>query len=223
MSDDFTTEDFIWQLQNSQDPDERLYAAFKLGRDKQALVVEPLISASDDEEYTVRVRIAEALGTREEADLVLPTLAKLIQDDNAIVRRTAADSMGHISSAEAVPYLCKALQDDDETVRSHSAEALGEIHTDESAEALINAFLHDDDYNVRYFAKQSLGKVGRAAVPAILDVIDDTQDSDLLIEICEILGNLADARSKPALETLTQHTDQSVAEMADWAIKRIWD
>lgn len=223
MSDNFTTEDFIWQLQNSQDPDERLYAAFKLGRDKQSIVVEPLISASDDEEYTVRVRIAEALGTREESELVLPTLAKLIQDENPIVRRTAADSMGHIGSAEAVPYLCDALHDDDETVRSHSAEALGEIHTDESAEALVDAFLSDDNYNVRYFAKQSLSKVGQAAVPAILDVIDDTQDPDLLIEICEILGNLADERSKPALESLAQHHEQSVAEMADWAVKRIWD
>lgn len=223
MSDDFTTEDFIWQLQNSKDPDERSFAAFKLGRDKQALVVEPLISASDDEEFTVRTRIAEALGTREESDLVLTTLAKLIQDDNAIVRRTAADSMGHIGSADSVPYLCEALQDADETVRSHSAEALGEIHTDESANALVDAFLHDADYNVRYFAKQSLGKVGQVAVDAILEIIDDTEDPDLLIEICEILGNLAHERSKSALEILTQHDDQSVAEMADWAIKRIRD
>lgn len=223
MSDDFTTEDFIWQLKNSKDPDERLYAAFKLGRDKQSAVIAPLVSASDDPEFTVRVRVAEALGTREEANLVLPTLAKLIQDDNPIVRRTAADSMGNVGSADAVTYLCKALDDEDDTVRSHSAEALGKIHTDESAVALVHAFLHDDDYNVRYFAKQSLGEVGQAGVPAILNIIDETKNPDLLIEICEILGNLADARSKPTLEKLTEHANQSVAEMADWAIKRIWD
>lgn len=225
MSDDFTTEDFIWQLKNSKDPDERLYATFKLGRDKQSSVIAPLVEASDDDEFTVRVRVAEALGTREEANLVLPTLAKLIQDENPIVRRTAADSMGNVGSADATPHLCTALQDKDETVRSHAAEALGNINinTDESAIALVSAFLNDTDYNVRYFAKQSLGKVGQAGVDAILVAIDETKNPDLLIEICEILGNLADTRSKPALETLSEHDNQSVAEMASWALKRIWD
>lgn len=223
MSDDFTTEDFIHQLQHSQDPDERLYAAFKLGRDKSPIVIQPLLDASDDPEFTVRARIAEALGTRDNAPEILPTLIQLLQDDEVIVRRTAADSLGNIGYAEAVPHLCTALKDQDETVRSHAAEALGAIHTDESATALVDAFLHDADYNVRYFAKQSLGKVGKAAVDPILDVIKETEDIDLLIEICEILGNLADARAKPALQALAQHKNDHVAEMATWALKRIWD
>jgi len=223
MSDDFTTEDFIWQLKNSKDPDERLYAAFKLGRDKQPIVIQPLIEASGDEEFTVRVRAAEALGTREEADEVLPTLFKLLTDDNAIVRRTAADSLGNVGDANAVHALCDALNDADDTVRSHVAEALGEIASDDSAKALVQAFLHDADYNVRYFAKQSLGKVGSAAVDALVDVIQETSDPDLLIEICEILANLADVRSKPALQALSEHENEQVAEMAVWALKRIWD
>lgn len=223
MSDDFTTEDFIWQLKNSKDPDERLYAAFKLGREKQPIVIQPLIEASEDEEFTVRVRVAEALGTREEADSVLPTLTKLLADNNPIVRRTAADSLGNVGDAGAVQALCEALNDADDTVRSHTAEALGKIADDESAKALVSAFLHDDDYNVRYFAKQSLGKVGRVAVDALVNVIQETDKPDLLIEICEILGNLADSRSKTALTTLSEHEDEQVAEMASWALKRIWD
>ncbi len=223
MSDDFTTEDFIWQLKNSKDPDERLYAAFKLGRDKQPLVIQPLIDASEDEEFTVRVRVAEALGTREEADKVLPTLFTLLKDENPVVRRTAADSLGNVGDATAVNALCDALADADDTVRSHVAEALGEIASDDSAKALVHAFLHDEDYNVRYFAKQSLGKVGTAAVDALVDVIQETDDPDLLIEICEILANLADVRSKPVLETLSEHENEALAEMATWALKRIWD
>lgn len=223
MSDDFTTDDFIWQLKNSKDPDERLYAAFKLGRDKQNIVIAPLIEASTDPEFTVRVRVAEALGTREEAHLVLPTLETLIVDDNIIVRRTAADSLGNIGSPDGVTSLCQALQDADDTVRSHAAEALGKIASDESAKALVEAFLHDNDYNVRYFAKQSLGQVGTVAVDALIDVSSDTDETDLLIEICEILGNLADSRSKPLLDSLSKHPDEQVAEMAVWALKRIWD
>lgn len=223
MSDNFTTEDFIWQLKNSKDPDERLYAAFKLGRDKQAIVIQPLIDASEDEEAVVRVRVAEALGTREEAFLVLPALLRLIEDEDLIVRRTTADSMGHIGSPDAVPALCNALQDEEDTVRSHAAEALGKIGSDSSAKALVDAFLHDEDYNVRYFAKQSLGKVGQVAVDALLNELNNTENPDLLIEICEILGNLADTRSKPVLEKLSQHDEEAVAEMASWALRRIWD
>ncbi|MGB7338766.1 MAG: HEAT repeat domain-containing protein [Phototrophicaceae bacterium] len=223
MSDDFTTQDFIWQLKHSKDPDERLYAAFKLGRDKQAIVIQPLIEASTDPEFTVRVRVAEALGTRDEAALILPTLQTLITDDNAIVRRTAADSLGNIGAEDGVIVLCQALHDTDETVRSHAAEALGKIASHDSAKALVDAFLHDEDYNVRYFAKQSLGNVGKAAVDALIEVSTDTQETGLLIEICEILGNLADKRSKPLLNTLSEHPDEHIAEMARWALKRIWD
>lgn len=223
MSDDFTTEDFIRQLEQSPDPDERLYAAFKLGRDKSLIVIPPLLAASDDAEFTVRTRVAEALGTRDHAPEVLPTLYRLLRDDVAVVRRTAADSLGNIGDPQAVPALCQALTDADATVRSHTAEALGAIASDEAAAALVTVFLHDDDYNVRYFAKQSLGKVGKAAVSAILDVVQVTEDSALLIEICEILGNLSDGRAKPALQALTQHPDVQVAEMAAWALKRIWD
>jgi HEAT repeat protein len=222
MSDDFSTEDFIWQLKNSKEPDERLYAAFKLGRDREAIVIEPLIEASDDLDDTVRVRVAEALGTRTEGEVV-PTLIKLIQDDDPIVRRTAADSLGNVADMRGVSPLCMALKDEDDTVRSHAAEALGKIQADDSAESLVDAFLHDEDYNVRYFAKQSLGNVGKAAVTAILDTIEDTDDPVLLVEICEILGNLADARCKPALKSLETHEDDSISEMASWALKRIWD
>lgn len=222
MSENFTTDDFIYQLKNSKDKDERLYAAFKLGRDKYSDVIQPLIDASDDPEFEVRVRVTEALGTREDANAVLPTLMKLIQDANPVVRRTAADSMGNIGDVNAVSSLCDAMNDEDETVRSHAAEALGKIPTDQSAEVLVQAFLHDEDYNVRYFAKQSLGEVGIVAVEAIIDVVNETDDPALLVEICEILGNLADARSKPILQQLEQHENEHVSEMATWALKRIW-
>ena len=82
--------------------------------------------------------------------------------------------------------------------------------------------MHDEDANVRYFAKQSLGHVGIAAVDAILAVVDNTDDPALLVEICEILGSLADRRAKPALERLQSHEDEGVAEMAKWALKTIY-
>jgi HEAT repeat protein len=222
MSDDFSTEDFIWQLKNSKDPDERLFAAFKLGRERDSTVIKPLIEASNDPEMDVRVRVAEALGTRTETEVV-PALIKLMQDTAPSVRCTAAISLGHVGDIRAVPSLCTALQDEDDTVRSHAAEALGEFHRDESSHALVAAFIHDPDSNVHYFAKQSLSKVGQTTLEALLDALHHNNDPGLLIDICEILGTLADERSISALQTLLVHEDEAVSEMASWALKRIED
>ncbi|MEO0598691.1 MAG: HEAT repeat domain-containing protein [Chloroflexota bacterium] len=221
MSENFTTDDFIYQLRTSKDRDERLYAAFKIGRDKQHPDVIPtLVAASTDAEYEVRARVAEALGTREDL-AAMPTLLTMLKDAHPVVRRTAADSLGNLGSAEAVPALCDAIKDEDVTVRSHSAEALGLIASDSAAEPLVDAFLHDEDSNVRYFARQSLGQVGHAAVDALMKAMQSTDEAPLLIEICEILGNLADERTRDALTDLTEHTDDDVSEMAQWALKRI--
>lgn len=221
MSENFTTDDFIYQLRTSKDRDERLYAAFKIGRDKQhPHVIPALVAASTDPEYEVRARVAEALGTREDLT-AMPTLLTLLTDENPVVRRTAADSLGNLGSADAVPALCNTIKDDDVTVRSHSAEALGMIASDNAVEPLVDAFLHDDDSNVRYFARQSLGQVGHAAVEALLKALQATDEAPLLIEICEILGNLADERTRDALTDLTAHNDKDVSEMAQWALKRI--
>jgi HEAT repeat protein len=221
MSDDLTTEDYIWLLKNSIDPDERLYSAFKLGRLRDAVVVRPLIDAHADSDATVRVRVAEALGTRDESE-VIPPLISLLQDSEARVRRQAAMSLGHLGDSRAVQALATALKDAEPDVRSQAAESLGKILSNESAPPLVDAFLHDEDANVRYFAKQSLGLVGVVAVDAILAVVDSTDDPALLVEICEILGTLADKRAKPALERLQSHADEGVAEMAKWALKIIY-
>jgi HEAT repeat protein len=221
MSEDLTIDDYIWFLKNSADPDERLYAAFKLGRLRDSLVLQPLIEAHQDADASVRVRVAEALGTRDEPE-VIPPLIQLLQDSEAKVRRQAAMSLGHLGDSRAVEPLAKALKDVEPDVRSQAAESLGNILANESAPPLVEAFLHDEDANVRYFAKQSLGLVGIAAVDAILAVVDSTNDPALLVEICEILGSLADRRAKPTLERLQAHEDEGVAEMAKWALKGIY-
>src|SRR5215213_7890218 len=104
MSDDLTTEDYIWLLKNSVDPDERLYSAFKLGRLRDAIVLQPLIDAHSDSDTNVRVRVAEALGTRDEIDVLAP-LISLLQDDESKVRRQAAMSLGHLGNSIAVQPL----------------------------------------------------------------------------------------------------------------------
>lgn len=220
MNEELSLEELIWQLKNSQDPDERLYAAFKLGRLRDSQVVQPLLAASTDPDASVRVRVAEALGTRDETTIA-PALIQLIQDEHVLVRRTAAISLGRLGDLRGLSYLAAALKDSDETVRSHAAEALGEIHADESASPLVEAFLYDEDANVRYFAKQSLGQVGAAAVEALLAALDKTDDPILLSEICEILGTLGDSRARFALENLQSHQDSGVAEMAMWALKSL--
>lgn len=218
---ELTTEDFIWQLKNSKDPDERLYAAFKLGREREKIVVQPLIDAVHDADIAVRARVIEALGTRIEPEVV-PPLIHALKDADVLVRRTAAKSLGYIKDTRAVAPLCDLLNDADETVRSQVAEALGHIPSSAAAEPLVALFLHDKDANVRYFAKQSLSTIGTpTVVEALLDSLKNETDLDAIVDVIEVLGLIGDSRAENALKALAAHEDDGIQKMAEWALKSL--
>lgn len=219
---DYTLEDFIWQLKNAPKPEERLFAAFKLGRERNILVLQPLIDASTDPDASVRARVAEALGTRDETSVIPALIHLLTNDEDSVVRRTAAKSLGHIGNNSAAQALVSALSDADETVRAQSAEALGTCSDENSAEPLVQVFLHDADATVRYFARLSLANIGGATVvDSLLNALHHTDDPALLVEIIEILGQTYNRRALEPLKALADHADPDVKAMARWAIQAL--
>lgn len=216
---DLTTQDYIERLKNDPKPDVRRNSAFRLGRDRSPTVVEPLLDALNDTDETVRVRVAEALGTRDEAQVVPPLLTTLANDADADVRRTAAKSLGYIADERAVDGLIAALDDDNADVRASAAEALGNFTLENVAAPLVKIFLHDDDDNTRYFAKQSLTTVkSPAIVTALLDNLQSQTDAKLIMELVEVLAQIGDSRALSAIQALTSHEDDDVQATAEWAV-----
>ena len=76
------------------------------------------------------VAIRKALGaSRTERDLVVPALAGALKDENAFVRRDAAEALGKIGreAREATPALAAALKDRNHAVKKAATEALKKV------------------------------------------------------------------------------------------------
>jgi HEAT repeat protein len=218
----YSLEDTIDQLQHSPNPQERLFAAFRLGRDRDPRVVAPLIAALNDTDAAVRVRAAEALGTRDEAHVV-PVLVALLEDADADVRRMAVQSLGRIGQESAFDALLAALADADDSMRVQAAEALGNLPPHLTAQALVAAFLQDPAPAVQTAARQSLAQPGNHhAASLLLDALPAAHDQPaLLLDLLQALGEIADPSSRAALQSLCDHPDDDICAMARWAFSRI--
>lgn len=103
--------------------------------------------------------IMESTPQRDET--VVPILARLLEDPNPDVRRTAALSLGKIAHPNGVPPLITALKDKDPRVREYSAWGLSQMGDDLTADAAIGLFiaLGDEVREVKQAAASALGQV----------------------------------------------------------------
>ena len=161
-----------------------------------AQAVAPLIALLSDEDVGVRREAAEALGKlgwRPESDLQRaqsaiavgdwgavqamgsagfePLIARL-SDQDAQVRRYAAEALGELGDARAVWPLIRLLEGKD--YRAAAVEALGQLGDARAAE--VNAAiarLSHQDAQVRPYAAKALVKLGEAAVEPLIAVLSD--------------------------------------------------
>jgi HEAT repeat protein len=165
----------------------RVSAAYALGRNTSADVVEPLVQqyATDWNGY-VRKGVVWALGNCRDVRAV-PTLLEAIKGDIAAVRLWAASAMaqmgtiGYEQIIQTIPPLIEGLRGDlVPAVRSNCAWSVGELCRDLPAnvvyatavDSLIEAFAEDPDINVREDAKAAMLKLGD---PRGLQVIEELE------------------------------------------------
>ncbi len=88
--------------------------------------VEPLITALKDEDISVRIGAARALGEIKDNRALEPLMVAL-KDENASVRMWAAEALGEIKDNRADEALMTALKDEDPHVRIAAESALEKI------------------------------------------------------------------------------------------------
>jgi hypothetical protein len=130
-----------------------------------------LIAALTDEDPGVRVPAAEKLAKR--GSEPVPALIGLLEHENASVRRSVAEILGHIGpdASRGVPALIAALEDQDANVRLFAARSLGDIgaEPERTVPALVRAL---DESNawicVRVVdALKKFGPHAKAALPKL--------------------------------------------------------
>lgn len=125
-------------------------------------------------------------------------------------RLRSAARLGDLGDPLAVDGLVNALRDQAAEVAAAAATSLGRLHARQARDPLAEVAANGDGYHdtlARRAAIDALVEVaGIDAVPALLPLVRDI-DADVSRHVIERLGELADARSGPALWDVVRNAD----------------
>ncbi|MDD2582313.1 MAG: HEAT repeat domain-containing protein [Desulfuromonadaceae bacterium] len=155
--------------------------------------VEQLLNLLRNEDNAgLRNSAAEAVVRLDSAPVLL--LIKLVQDEDADVRKFVIDVMGAIGDQVFVPSLLQALNDPEVNVASAAAEQLGALGDTGAAEQLMQAILTRDDVLFRFSALGAL-EILAAPVP-VSEKLVKLADQDIFRKaVFECLGTISDVSS----------------------------
>lgn len=167
------------------------------------------------------VTIVDALASQGSA--TVPALIAALRDGDAGVRWHAAAALMQLgaTAASATPALFEAMSDEHWVVRNAAGRALEEVAQDGDVPALAKA-LGDTSVETRYHAARALGRRGRAATPAIADLVralcDD--DAEVRMEAVWALGSVGTGANAavPALIEALKDGDPQVRAVAAWGL-----
>ncbi|MEO5657052.1 MAG: HEAT repeat domain-containing protein [Nitrospiria bacterium] len=137
--------------------------------------------------------------------------------------RLAAVAECTSSGFDAFPYLIEALGDPEWRVRKSAVEGvLGMGFRPEMVVNLIGALTSADNAALRNSAAEVLVRFGSTAVPSLLASVSSS-GADIQKFLMDILGEIGDRRSTPALIGLLQQPDENVAMAAVEALGKLHD
>jgi hypothetical protein len=117
--------------------------------------------------------IASQLGYATPMEHLIQALTQALNDEDELVRRDAAKTLGEIGDTRAVEPLIQALEDEESGVRMYAAMALAKIGDAKAVEPLIQA-LEDEESGVRREAAEALGEIGdERAIEPLIQALED--------------------------------------------------
>jgi len=149
--------EYLLQLLDSNDPDQRWWAVRSLSNFKTPLVSEKLVSALSDPDSSVQHCAALSLRYAP-TPIAIPSLIKTLQSNDNFLARLAGDALTAIGK-EAIPSLTEALHSTHAAVRGEAARALAKMELPDTIPALYSA-VEDSSAIVQYWADDGLERLG---------------------------------------------------------------
>ena len=149
------------------------------------------------------------------------------REDHPDVRSAAALALAKLAKhredlldRSVVEMLITMVRDRDVTVRNYSVQALGMLGREEAIPALIDA-LKDEDNHVFHSAAESLGRIGKPAVPHLLALLDEGSDDARCIAAWK-LGELRYVDAVPKLiQVIQEDSNTELLALCVWALGEI--
>lgn len=151
--------------------DARIEACNKLGASKNPAAIKPLVLVMRGTRDGLRVAIDEAL-----VQLKAPEhLAKQLKDQDAQIRKEAAELFGMAGQSCSESQLLPALRDKEAVVREAVSVALAYCGGEDSVGPLIERLQTDADSDVRSAAAQALGEQNASQAKSALEKARTTE------------------------------------------------
>ncbi|HUR56152.1 MAG TPA: HEAT repeat domain-containing protein, partial [Opitutaceae bacterium] len=185
-----------------------------------------------------RVRLEAQFTLAECGDASIPVFAKVasahaaeaadIPSPLALSRRHAVWGLGQVAPKNfaALAPVRALVKDPDAEVRAQAIKVLGDHATADFAETLLAA-LNDENARVKFFAGQSLGKLGRVQpefseriAAATIEALRANDDKDALVRHAGVMA-LAGARHIPTLSAAAADRSRAVRLGAVLALRRL--
>ena len=152
-----------------------------------------------------------AKGTQGQDTTVVPALIARLKDEDAGVRRAAAQSLGRLGDRRAVQPLIGILNDPEAEVRRSVVEALADLE-DPSSIGPIAGLLKDPDTDVKKEALSALGHFDQKIPTAgVVELLDDPS-ADVRQEAVNLLDNVHDRSAAPAIAKLIHDPSADVRQ-----------
>ena len=160
--------------------------------------------------------VAQLAPANQDTGVVNALIARL-KDENAGVRRAAANSLGKLGDHRAVPPLIVVLADSDAEVRAQAVDALSNLE-DARAIGPIAGLLKDPVADVRHNALSALGNWDHGVPTAPVVALLDDSDADVRHEAVHLLDNLHVRSAGPAIARLIHDANADVRNAAVQAL-----
>ena len=207
----------------SSDEEERRNAVLTLATIGTPAAAAALATVVDDSSPKVRAAAIAGLGYTGDQNYVPLASALLARDKEVFVRKAAAYALGRLRGPVATTALVEALKYKEAEIRGAAAAALAEYAATSAIEPLMR-LLNDKSDFVRAQAARALGINGsaaRAAIPALIKVLDSDKSIEAKQEAAIALGSIGDRSALPALNRAQRDEGPYLSRAAIDAIKRI--
>ncbi|HSB08156.1 MAG TPA: HEAT repeat domain-containing protein [Blastocatellia bacterium] len=213
-----------WSAQlKSGDEEERREAAMILSSIEGPAAVAALTDALTDKSPRVRAAAINALSERDGESIARLLIARLAEDKDEFVRKSAGYALAKLRGAERTGALIEALNDKSPEVRGAAAVSLGD-HADARAIAPLADALGDKSAFVRAQAARALGVNGISAAQAVsklINLLNSDPDNEVKRQAATALGRIGDRAALEPLERARRDKDPYLAQAALDAIRQI--
>jgi cyclophilin family peptidyl-prolyl cis-trans isomerase len=181
--------DLLLDLVSNPTPAIRGAALGALARVDPDAFVSTLASLDADRDWTVRVALANALGTLP-APRSAPRLTVMLQDQDQRVIPAVLAALAAVKAPGAERVLLDRLKSGDVVVRGAAATALGDLKSASAVQPLVDAYRagsSDREYGARASALAALAKIDPAAArPVLVEALKD-RDWAVRVRAAELL------------------------------------